>query len=90
MSKNIYVGNISFNAEERDLEDLFAQYGEVISTKIITDRFTNQSKGFGFVEMADADAATAAISALNGAELNNRALRVNEARERTERPNNNY
>ena len=86
MSKKIYVGNISFNAQENDLQDLFAQYGEVLSVNIIVDRFTNQSKGFGFVEMADDNAATAAISALNGAQLNNRELKVNEARERTERP----
>jgi len=86
MSKKIYVGNISFNAGENDLQDLFAQYGEVLSVNIIVDRFTNQSKGFGFVEMADDDAATAAISALNGAQLNGRDLKVNEARERTERP----
>ena len=86
MSKKIYVGNISFNAQENDLQDLFAQYGEVLSVNIIVDRFTNQSKGFGFVEMADDNAATAAISALNGVQLNNRELKVNEARERTERP----
>ncbi|MBI9109265.1 MAG: RNA-binding protein [Spirochaetales bacterium] len=85
MSKNIYVGNISYNIMERDLEDLFSQYGEVTSVKIIIDRMTNRSKGFGFVEMQDDDAATAAISALNGTELSNRELRVNEARERTER-----
>jgi RNA recognition motif-containing protein len=85
MSKNIYVGNISYNVQERDLEDLFAQYGEVTSVKVIIDRMTNRSKGFGFVEMQDDDAATAAISALNGTELANRELRVNEARERTER-----
>jgi len=85
MSKNIYVGNISYNIQERDLEDLFSQYGEVTSVKIIIDRMTNRSKGFGFVEMQDDDAATAAISALNGTELGNRELRVNEARERTER-----
>lgn len=86
MSKKIYVGNISFNAGENDLQDLFAQYGEVLSVNIIVDRFTNQSKGFGFVEMAEDDAATAAISALNGAQLLGRDLKVNEARERTERP----
>ena len=86
MSKKIYVGNISFQADENDLQDLFAQYGEVVSVNIIMDRYTNQSKGFGFVEMADDNAATAAISELNGAQLNGRDLRVNEARERTDRP----
>ncbi|HAK47047.1 MAG TPA: RNA-binding protein [Spirochaeta sp.] len=86
MSKKIYVGNISFNAGENDLQDLFVQYGEVVSVNIIVDRHTNQSKGFGFVEMADDSAADEAISALNGTQLLGRDLRVNEARERTERP----
>ena len=86
MSKKIYVGNISFNADENDLQELFARYGEVISVNIIMDRYTNQSKGFGFVEMADDNAASAAISELNGTQLNGRDLKVNEARERTERP----
>ena len=89
MSKNIYVGNISFNAQEHDLEKVFSQYGEVISVKIISDKYTNQSKGFGFVEMVEEDAATAAISALNGSELLNRELRVNEAKERSDNSYNN-
>jgi RNA recognition motif-containing protein len=90
MSTKIYVGNLSFKAMENDLEDLFAQYGEVSSVRIITDRQTNRSKGFGFVEMGDASAATAAISALNEKEWMDRKIVVNEARDREERPRNNY
>ncbi len=82
MSKNIYVGNLSWNTAENDLNNLFAQYGEVISARIITDRETYRSKGFGFVEMADNGAADAAISAINGSELDGRNLRVNEAESR--------
>ncbi len=82
MSKKIYVGNLSWNTTEEDLTDLFAQYGEVISTRIITDRDTNRSKGFGFVEMAEDDAAVAAISTFDGKELDGRNLRVNEAEDR--------
>ncbi len=82
MSKKIYVGNLSWNTIEDDLIELFAQYGEVISTRIITDRDTNRSKGFGFIEMAEDDAAAAAISTFNGKELDGRNLRVNEAVER--------
>ena len=90
MSTKIYVGNLSFKAMENDLEDLFAQYGEVTSVRIITDRQTNRSKGFGFVEMGDASAAAAAISALNEKEWMTRKIVVNEARDREERPRNNY
>jgi RNA recognition motif-containing protein len=82
MSKKIYVGNLSWNTTEDDLSELFAQYGDVISTRIITDRDTNRSKGFGFVEMAEDDAAVAAISTFNGKELDGRNLRVNEAEDR--------
>jgi cold-inducible RNA-binding protein len=79
MAKKIYVGNLSFQTSENDLNDLFAQFGEVESVKIITDRDTGRSKGFGFVEMAE-DNAEKAISQLNGKELNGRALTVNEAK----------
>ncbi len=89
MSKKIYVGNLSWNTTENDLSSLFAQYGEVISVNIITDRDTNRSKGFGFIEMADDDAAAAAISTFNGTELDGRNLRVNEAENR-ERSNRRY
>jgi RNA recognition motif-containing protein len=90
MSKKIYVGNLSYEAQEQDLESMFAQYGEVVSVRIITDRDTNRSKGFGFVEMADGSAADAAISELNGREWKSRELKVNEARDRDERPQRGY
>jgi RNA recognition motif-containing protein len=86
MAKNIYVGNLNYDAADQELESLFAQYGEVTSARIISDRYTNQSKGFGFVEMSDTDAADAAISSLNGSQWMGRELRVNEARERNDRP----
>jgi RNA recognition motif-containing protein len=85
MSKNIYVGNLSYSTTEDQLQETFAQYGEVASANIITDKYTNQSKGFAFVEMSDESNATAAISALNGAELNGRELRVSEAKARQNR-----
>jgi RNA recognition motif-containing protein len=79
MSKKVFVGNLSFQTTDSDLSDLFAQFGEVESVSIITDRDTGRSKGFGFVAMNDGDAEKA-ISQLNGTELNGRALTVNEAR----------
>ena len=79
---NIYVGNLSYNTQEKELEELFRQYGEVTSARIITDRETNRSKGFGFVEMPDEQSAQAAISALNGGDFMGRPLKVNQARER--------
>ena len=79
MAKKIFVGNLSFQTSENDLNDLFAQFGEVESVSIITDRDTGRSKGFAFVAMDD-DSAEKAISQLNGKELNGRALTVNEAR----------
>lgn len=85
MAKKIYVGNLNYNTTQDQLGEMFAQFGDVRDVAIIFDRFTNQSKGFGFVEMEEEDAATAAISALNGSELEGRALRVNEARERPPR-----
>jgi RNA recognition motif-containing protein len=78
MSKKIYVGNMSYSTTEQQLTDLFSQFGTVQSVNIVVDRYTNQAKGFGFVEMED-DAAEAAISALNGKELGGRQLKVNEA-----------
>jgi len=75
----IYVGNLSFDTRESDLERAFAPYGRVESVSVVMDRATNQSRGFGFVEMADADG-QAAIKGLNGEELMGRALKVNEAR----------
>ena len=82
MSKNIYVGNLSYSIGDQELERIFTQYGTVKSARVITDKYTNQSKGFGFVEMEDAAEADAAISALNGTEHDNREIKVNEARER--------
>ena len=88
MPKKIYVGNLNYNTDEDRLADHFAQFGSVLSTKIIFDRETNRSKGFGFVEMEEDEAAEAAISALNNQELDGRNLRVNEAIERERRPRN--
>ena len=76
--RNIYVGNISWGLSDQDLENVFAEYGTVTSAKIITDRMTNRSRGFGFVEMSDG--AEAAIEALNGTEVDGRELVVNESR----------
>src|SRR4029453_14417391 len=76
---NIFVGNIAFTASEEDLRELFEQHGTVDKVHLITDRYTGRSRGFGFVEMPDADEAKAAIAALNGASLHNRPLTVNEA-----------
>lgn len=81
---SIYVGNITYNATERDIEGLFAQFGEVASVKLINDRETGRPKGFGFVEM-DAEAANKAIESLDGKEFKGRNLRVNQARSRDER-----
>ncbi|WP_221799140.1 RNA recognition motif domain-containing protein [Oceanobacter mangrovi] len=83
---NIYVGNLPYSATKEDLSALFAEFGEVGRASVVMDRETNRSKGFGFVEMPDDAAATAAIEALNNTELHGRALRINEARPREERP----
>ncbi len=77
---NIYVGNLSWNLKDQDLQDLFSSHGSVSSAKIVLDKFTNRSKGFGFVEMDNDDEAQAAISALNGTELDGRNIVVNESR----------
>ena len=82
---NIYVGNLSFDETEGSLEAAFAAHGEVTSARIITDRETGRSRGFGFVEMSDQAQAQAAIAALNGTNLNGRDLTVNEARPREDR-----
>ncbi len=82
---NIYVANLSFKVEDHELQELFSAYGEVTSAKIIKDRDSGQSRGFGFVEMPDDMAATAAIEQLEGTDFNGRDLRVSEARPRTER-----
>lgn len=85
MAKTIYVGNLNYQTTEEDLHELFSQYGEVESVKLIMDRETNRPRGFGFVDMIDDDAATAAVSMLNDKDFNGRNLRVNEARERSPR-----
>ena len=77
MSKTIYVGNLNYSTNEDRLESLFVQHGTVTSVKIITDRETDRSKGFGFVEMEEESAAMAAITALNNTEFDGRNLRVN-------------
>lgn len=82
--KKLYVGNLSYNVTDEELAQLFAAYGEVVSAKIIRDKFDDSSKGFGFVEMADDNAAMQAMEALDGNETQGRALRVNEAREKSE------
>ncbi len=81
---NIYVGNLSWNLKDQDLSNLFASHGEVASAKIVTDKFTNRSKGFGFVEMPNDDQAQAAIAALNGTEVDGRNIVVNESRPKQE------
>lgn len=79
---NIFVGNLSYRTTQDELHEVFAQYGAVERVSIVTDRETGQSRGFAFVEMTNAEEAEAAINQLNGAELNGRALNVNEARPR--------
>ena len=85
--KKIYVGNLSFSVDDHDLAALFSQHGAVTSASVITDRETGRSRGFGFVEMEDDNAAMAAISALNNTEHEGRNLNVNEARPREPRRN---
>jgi len=83
---NIYVGNLSFDATQGDLQTLFGQHGEVTSANIITDRDSGRSKGFAFIEMPQADQAQAAMSQLNGYDFKGRKLTVNEARPKSDRP----
>ena len=85
MARRLYVGNLSYQATEADLRDLFAQAGSVASVKIITDAYTGQSRGFGFVEMTTDEDAAKAITALNGTSFMDRTITVNEARPKTER-----
>lgn len=82
---NIYVGNLHYSIGDEDLKDVFGEYGQVESAKIIMDRETGKSKGFGFVEMSDDAAAGKSIEELNGAELNGRTMRVNESKPKPER-----
>jgi RNA recognition motif-containing protein len=84
---NIYVGNLKYEVSEDDLKELFEEFGEVTSIKIINDNYTGKSKGFGFVEMANDKEGNAAIEGLNDRDLNGRNLRVNLARERNDNRN---
>jgi RNA recognition motif-containing protein len=83
---NIFVAGLSFKANDADLANMFEEYGNVSSARIISDRISGRSKGFGFVEIDDEDAARRAIAELNGKEVDGRALAVSEARPREERP----
>jgi RNA recognition motif-containing protein len=85
MGKRVYVGNLSYNTTEGTLRTLFAEYGEIESINLITDRDTGRPKGFGFVEMATDQAAQAAISALNGKSIDDREIKVNEAKPQADR-----
>jgi len=86
MGTKIYVGNMSFDMDNMSLDEMFKPYGSVVSAQVIMDRDSGRSKGFGFVEMGSESEAQAAISALNGKEVNGRALTVNEAKPREDRP----
>lgn len=81
---NIYVGNLSFEVTDEDLQQAFSAFGQIASVSVVKDKFTGQSRGFGFVEMPNSAEAQAAIAGLNGKEIKGRALNVNEARPRTE------
>ena len=85
-SMNIYVSNLSFNIKDEDLREFFTPYGEVTSAKVINDKFTGQSRGFGFVEMSDTAAANKAIEELNDATVDGRNIKVMEARPKEDRP----
>ena len=83
---NIYVSNLSFNVQDEDLREFFTSYGEVTSAKVIMDKMTNRSRGFGFVEMSDNAAAAKAIAELDGATVEGRNIKVMEARPKDDRP----
>jgi cold-inducible RNA-binding protein len=85
VAKKLYVGNLSYGTTDSDLQNLFGPHGTVQSAQVITDRDTGRSKGFGFVEMDSGEQAQAAITALNGREVDGRTLTVNEARPREDR-----
>ena len=83
---NIYVSNLSFNIQDEDLREFFAPYGEVTSAKVINDKFTGKSRGFGFVEMSDAVAAKKAIAELDNGSVDGRTIKVTEAKPKEDRP----
>ena len=86
---NIYVSNLSFNVQDEDLREFFTEYGEVTSAKVITDKFTGKSRGFGFVEMPDNEAAQKAITELDNGVVEGRTIKVMEAKPREEKPRSN-
>ena len=86
MGKRLYVGNLAYSVDSSELQELFGQHGNVASAQVLSDRDTGRSKGFGFVEMETDEEAEAAINALNGQQFGGRALTVNEARPREDRP----
>src|SRR6266851_1705023 len=86
MSTKLFVGNLSFNATENQLQDLFAPHGNVLEVDLIMDKFSGRPRGFAFVSMETKEAADAAVQALNGKDIDGRALTVNEARPREDRP----
>lgn len=83
MSTNLYVGNFTFNTTESDLTSLFSEFGEVVKAQVITDRDTGRSRGFGFVEMGSSEAASKAVSSLDGKNIDGRSLTVNVAKPRS-------
>ncbi len=87
---NIFVGSLPFSLKETELKEFFEEYGEVTSVKIITDKFSGRSKGFGFVEMTNDEEAQKAIDGLNGADVNGRTIVVNKSEEKKDRPRSNF
>src|SRR5437762_13474717 len=85
-SMNIYISNLSFNIQDKDLSGFFAEYGEVSSAKVIMDKVTSRSRGFGFVEMSDEEASKKAIAGLDGTTKDGRTIKVTEARQKEDRP----
>ncbi|NKB82280.1 MAG: RNA-binding protein [Nitrospirales bacterium] len=85
MNQKLYVGNLSYDSTDQDLQDLFSQHGTVQSANVVTDRYTGRSRGFGFVEMSTAEEAQQAITALNGQDFQGRNLVINEARPQEKR-----
>jgi len=83
---NIFVSNLSFQVQDQDLLEIFAEYGEVSSAKIIMDKMTSRSRGFGFIEMPDDEASKKAIAALDGTTIDGRTIKVTEARQKEQRP----
>ena len=86
MGKKLYVGNLPYSVGDSELSEMFAEHGSVVSAQVVLDRETGRSKGFGFVEMSTDEEANAAINGMNGKDINGRALTVNEARPREDRP----